>query len=70
MHDEHGLGEQPMNPTFIDPVCGMVVDPAQNPANHVDFKGQTWWFCGKGCLLDFKDDPEAYLDPSYQPGGM
>jgi Cu+-exporting ATPase len=59
-----------MSPTYIDPVCGMVVDPAQTPENHVDHKGQTWWFCGKGCLLDFKDDPEVYLDPSYQPGGM
>ena len=23
--------------------------------------GTTYWFCGKGCLLEFKDDPEKYL---------
>jgi len=27
----------------------------------------TYWFCGKGCLLDFKDDPVAYLAPERSP---
>ncbi|CAN5761562.1 hypothetical protein BH20CHL5_BH20CHL5_06130 [soil metagenome] len=53
----------------IDPVCGMEVqtDTAQNTAEH---RGTTYYFCGKGCRLEFGDDPEKYLDPEYQPTGM
>ncbi len=24
-------------------------------------------FCRKGCLLEFRDEPGKYLDPSYTP---
>ena len=53
----------------IDPVCGMEVqtDTAQNTAEH---QGTTYYFCGKGCRLEFGDDSEKYLDPEYQPTGM
>jgi Cu+-exporting ATPase len=53
----------------IDPVCGMEVqtDTAQNTAEH---QGTTYYFCAKGCRLEFGDDPEKYLDPEYQPTGM
>lgn len=44
----------------IDPVCGMEVDTATNQLS-LEHDGQTYWFCGKGCLLDFRDDPAAYL---------
>jgi Cu+-exporting ATPase len=52
-----------------DPVCGMTVDPAKaGPAGLVtEHDGKTYYFCGKGCLLEFRDDPEHYLDPSYVP---
>ncbi len=56
-----------MAATEKDPVCGMTVDPDRNPDLKFEYKGKTYWFCGKGCMLDFKEDPEAYLDPSYQP---
>ena len=59
-----------MAATERDPVCGMAVDPERQPDLKIDYKGSTYWFCSRGCLLDFKDDPEAYLDPSYEPGGM
>ena len=49
-----------------DPVCGMDVDPAVSELS-LEHDGKTYWFCGKGCLLDFKDDPERYLAPDYQP---
>jgi YHS domain-containing protein len=26
-----------------------------------------YWFCGRGCLLEFRDDPERFLDPDYKP---
>ena len=29
--------------------------------------GSTYYFCGRGCLLDFRDDPDHYLDPAYVP---
>ena len=53
--------------TTRDPVCGMTVDPEARPELRVQHSGQTYFFCSKGCMLDFKDDPERYLDPTYQP---
>jgi len=32
--------------------------------------GRTYYFCSRGCMLDFKDDPDKYLDPAYKPQGM
>ena len=52
-----------------DPVCGMDVDPAR-AAFKTEHNGQTFYFCSRGCMLDFQDDPEKYLDPSYMPSGM
>ena len=52
-----------------DPVCGMHVDPATARAKGlaIDFEGREYVFCGKGCLLEFNDDPPRYLDPRYVP---
>ena len=44
----------------IDPVCGMSVDTTTSQLS-LDHDGTTYWFCGKGCLLDVQDDPEAFL---------
>lgn len=49
-------------PMEVDPVCGMKVDPA-GAKNLFEFKGKTYYFCGKGCLEKFKIDPEKYLKP-------
>ena len=53
----------------IDPVCGMTVDPpvALEKGLHSRYKDTDYFFCGKGCKLDFEDDPEHYLDSAYQP---
>jgi Cu+-exporting ATPase len=48
----------------IDPVCGMEVDTTTSLLSF-EYDGTTYWFCGKGCLLEFKDDPDKYLDPSH-----
>ena len=48
----------------IDPVCGMQVDDATALLS-LEHDGTTYWFCGKGCLLEFKDDPETYLAPDH-----
>jgi YHS domain-containing protein len=50
----------------IDPVCGMEVDTTTSQLSY-EHEGTTYWFCGKGCLLEFKDDPERFLDPDYVP---
>lgn len=52
-----------------DPVCGMHVDPAsaREKGLALEHDGREYVFCGKGCFLEFRDDPQQYLDPSYQP---
>ena len=52
-----------------DPVCGMDVNreiaSAQGlTSTHDD---ETYFFCGKGCKLDFDEDPAKFFDPSYEP---
>lgn len=46
----------------IDPVCGMEVDTTTSQLSF-PYEGTTYWFCGKGCLLDFQDEPAAFLAP-------
>jgi YHS domain-containing protein len=49
-----------------DPVCGMEVDTETSNLSY-EHEGTTYWFCGKGCMLEFMDNPQQYLDPSYEP---
>jgi len=53
----------------IDPVCGMTVDTdgAQAAGLSAEHEGVAYYFCGRGCMLEFRDDPEKYLDPNYTP---
>jgi Cu+-exporting ATPase len=55
--------------TALDPVCGMTVDiaEARKKGLEVNHDGTDYYFCGKGCKLDFEEDPDRYLDPSYHP---
>ena len=39
------------------------VDPAETGV-------ERFWFCGRGCMLDFGDEPSRYLDPAFTPSGM
>jgi Cu+-exporting ATPase len=52
-----------------DPVCGMDVD-TENAQFTAEHDGQTYFFCSRGCMLDFQDDPARYLDPNHEPTGM
>jgi YHS domain-containing protein len=63
-HDDGGG-----DPKATDPVCGMSVDPATATERglHRQHQGNDYYFCGKGCYLEFGDDPERFLDPSYVP---
>jgi Cu+-exporting ATPase len=44
----------------IDPVCKMKVDEKTAAATSV-YKGKTYYFCSKGCKIDFDKNPEKYL---------
>ena len=52
-----------------DPVCGMTVDVAKSTAAGLtaEHNGVVYYFCGRGCMFDFKEDPDKYLDPRYEP---
>jgi YHS domain-containing protein len=52
-----------------DPVCGMTVDieSARQKGLVTTYDGREYAFCGKGCFLEFRDDPEGHLKPDYMP---
>jgi YHS domain-containing protein len=52
-----------------DPVCGMTVnmEEARTKGLTMTHEGIEYGFCGKGCLLEFRDDPQRHLDPAYTP---
>jgi YHS domain-containing protein len=56
-------------PPAIDPVCGMTVNPEAAAAAGLaaDHDGKSYYFCGRGCRLEFLDDPKRFLDPEYLP---
>jgi Cu+-exporting ATPase len=43
----------------IDPVCGMEVDRATAEWK-TEHAGTIYFFCSKGCLDDFLEDPVSY----------
>lgn len=51
-----------------DPVCGMTVNPevARAAGLVTEHDGTSYYFCGRGCQLDFGDDPAKYLDPAWE----
>ena len=58
---EHG--SHPASPpagTAHDPVCHMDIDPKTAAATS-EYKGVTYYFCARGCKLDFDDDPDGVL---------
>ncbi|MEO8469921.1 MAG: YHS domain-containing protein [Chloroflexota bacterium] len=66
----HGHDQAPVSDDAgLDPVCGMTVDKASASARELvaEHEGITYYFCGRGCKLEFGDDPGRFLDPSYIP---
>ena len=53
----------------LDPVCGMTVDIDEASSRNLtaEHEGTTYYFCSRGCELDFEEDPGTYLDPNYVP---
>ena len=57
-------GEVPMisSPaTYIDPVCGMAVNPAA--AKSLRWKGRNYHFCEVACRETFREDPDRWAEP-------
>ena len=45
----------------LDPVCHMTVD-SKNPGGGVwRYANTTYYFCGPGCRVAFREEPEEYL---------
>ena len=42
----------------------VVIEDAQHTT---EYEGTTYYFCAKGCKLDFEDDPARILAPDYEP---
>jgi Cu+-exporting ATPase len=55
--------------TDEDPVCGMTVNVDQARANGLttEHEGREYGFCGKGCLLEFRDTPDQFLTADFRP---
>lgn len=70
-HDHHVSkeGDTHGRAMAADPVCGMTVDPdtARGKGLHTSHQERDHFFCGKGCKLEFDEDPERFLDRSYIP---
>lgn len=68
-HHDHETAATPAVGGAIDPVCGMTVEPESARAKdlYTSHAGVEYFFCGRGCKLDFADDPAKYLDPAYTP---
>jgi YHS domain-containing protein len=49
-----------------DPVCGMEVE-IEGARLTFEYKDTIYYFCSRGCLLEFMEDPEKYLAPGYEP---
>lgn len=52
-----------------DPVCGMTVDIEMARLRGLvhTHEGREYAFCGKGCMLEFRDNPGEYLAAGHQP---
>ena len=59
---------EPAGPA-IDPVCGMTVEPpaARSAGLHSRLGEVDYYFCGRGCKLEFDEHPASYLAPDYEP---
>ena len=46
---------------------GVDTDAAREKGLATTHEGREYVFCGKGCLLEFRDDPGLYLAVGYSP---
>ncbi len=48
----------------------MTVDPAAPRGGSYEYQDVEYFFCNPKCNERFRSEPEKYLSPDYQPGGM
>lgn len=48
------------DPTAVDPVCGMDVDPVDASALKLEREGKTYFFCSPQCRSQFESNPQDY----------
>lgn len=53
----------------VDPVCGMTVD-VKKAAGVSNYKGKTYYFCSRGCKIQFDKEPEKFLNAKPGTFGM
>lgn len=51
----------------IDPVCGMEVK-IEGARNKLEYNGATYYFCCKGCLKEFSESPDKFLQKAAPSG--
>lgn len=39
----------------------------RSPIGACEHDGEMYYFCGRGCKLDFEEEPAKFFDPSYIP---
>ena len=57
----HGEMKAAPGGEFVDPVCGMSVQP-DTAAGKYEFEGKTYYFCSAGCLNKFRQNPKTFLE--------
>jgi YHS domain-containing protein len=52
-----------------DPVCGMEVNREIASAQGLtaEYNAETYYFCGRGCKLDFDENPAKFFEAGYRP---
>ncbi len=61
MHGSHEMhGQAQASGEHLDPVCGMRVKEGPS-ALKSEYKGQSYYFCSRGCKAAFEKNPEKYL---------
>lgn len=64
-HQDHACctisKEHSPNKTFIDPVCGMEVNPTSPKGGKTTFEGNDYFFCNPKCKAKFEANPLEYL---------
>ena len=63
MSSSHTPLTDSVQPTAIDPVCGMKVNPA-TAKHQAEHDGNPYYFCSAGCATKFKADPKKYMNKS------
>ena len=51
--------------TWVDPVCGMSVNPDNSP-HKTTHNSESYFFCAAGCKAAFEKDPDTFLQESAQ----